>query len=526
MKRYLIGFIVLTISIFVIGIDKVSALSNNEFEVVYKTNTRILKKPAYYGYKYGIVFYISNTGFTYFLSNEPLAYSTTYVVVNKYDNYNFEFKENDNAFSTHELTKFKTFTNSYGINTSDRPIVWSNYDIPEVQVDLNDDGSVNYYYSTGNIAFYCNSEECINSNSKFDEIISTNIYSFLEFTFTLPTSSTICTRFEGLQEIEYECPLLELNYDIYNSDKNGNFNTMSFGIPHLIKKYLYDTGSSNVTKTDTIPLSDITSNKYTGNYTLDFDVNVTNLKLVIPFEHLKYSFVHISLDSSIPFEVKYIEKSSVEEYYSTVDITGKAGVMFIPKQIDEDMLMGFKFQETNTYSLQLRDTYKEDFKVLTYYSIGYCDDREYNDNIPVICNSGSGGYQTYINFKKGNLEQSVFVINRSYPNKDKSLVSYDSRYFMPVIYDHPYSKPTFLHPITGEEITLGNLLDFDSSLDKVTNESFFKQVSNAFNHFKQGIVVILQDISYFFSNLNVTLKYFFMVIFSITLFTFFIRFIL
>ena len=39
--------------------------------------------------------------------------------------------------------------------------------------------------------------------------------------------------------------------------------------PYIEKKYLYDTGSSSITKTDILSLSDTMSNIYEGNYIID-----------------------------------------------------------------------------------------------------------------------------------------------------------------------------------------------------------------------------------------------------------------
>lgn len=315
-KKFLSIFLVTIISFNFLVIDNVSALSNNEFEVVYKTNTRILKKPSYYGYKYGIVFYISGTGFTYFLSNEPLGYSKNYIVVNQYDNYNFEYKENDNAFSTHELAKFKTFTNSYGINTSDRPIVWSNYDIPEVQADSNSDGSVNYYYSTGNVTFFCNADECVNSlqlKKEFSHSDKNNPIKYIDLYFD---------NRDFQKNINFELKIKD-NNDYTNCIENCNYADITgFDISYLTKE---ETG---IYKWESL-------NSFNTGVGIDYEgeqfphnTNGTGVtlkgKINLNFDKSQYNFekirISIGLTNANNIQYKYFDKSSlssldIDEYY-------------------------------------------------------------------------------------------------------------------------------------------------------------------------------------------------------------------
>lgn len=58
------------------------------------------------------------------------------------------------------------------------------------------------------------------------------------------------------------------------------------------------------------------------------------------------------------------------------------------------------------------------------------------------------------------------------------------------------------------------------------NESFFKTLSKAFDRFKSNLSVILGDLNYFFNSLSTDYKYYFYVIFGLTLFGIVIRFIL
>jgi len=378
---------------------------------------------------------------------------------------------------------------------------------------------------TDNSTFVSYSEFDYNSY-EFNEIISTNKYSKIEFNFEIPLNEMICIKEEVIDgvitKIEYVCPAVELNYNIFSSDSNGNISKMIFGIPYIEHKYLYDTGTSSVIKSDTISLGRDMSYQYSGAMSLNSDSSNVSYKLVVDLTGLDYYYVNLSFDSNVDYEVTYYEKESEKEYIGSVDLTGKAGVMFIPKQIKEDMLLNFSFYQ-NEYSIQLRDTYKSDYNILAYYSVGYCDDRDYIDGIPYICNNGTG-YILSVEFEKGNSEQSLFIVNRDYPNKDTSIVYYDTRYFEYVIYNTLADTPTFTHPITGEEDSSNSLIDFDTSMTE--QDGFFKEMINALNHFKGVIMDIFGDVSYVFTNLPYQLRYFFIAVFSLVLIIFLTRFIL
>ena len=365
----------------------------------------------------------------------------------------------------------------------------------------------------------------------YSEIISGSQYSQVEFDFDLPLNQETCTKTEisntgSLETIEYICPMLDLYYSILNSDVNGLENSMSFGIPYIEKKYLEDTGSSSIEKTEIITLSEYISSFYEGNKVIDFDSNITSLKLIVPLDYLVGSYVNIYFSANTTFDVNLIERSSSSNYYDSVDITGKAGVLFVPKNVNNDFLATFNFNPSSIYGLQLRDTYESNFNILAYYSIGYCDYREYDSTIPIICNEGQGGYTVSFNFERDNVKQSIFVLNKNFPEETKAIVQYDTRYFVPVVYDELWSRPSFEHPITGETVVPDDLIDFDEALNDQDYESFFDMFIDSFNYFKDSLVGIFDNVTYFFNSLPVALKYFFMFIFTIILFIFLTRFIL
>lgn len=368
------------------------------------------------------------------------------------------------------------------------------------------------------------------TSTVFDEVINVNQYSQVEFTFEIPKSSSICKRddlVDGvLKPTEYECPLLDFNYDIRNTDINGYYDELaqSFGIPYLSYKHLEDTGNMMVTSIDTIPLSDFIDNRYYGNYYIDFTTDAISLKLVVPLDYLYATFIRVYFESNLKFSVDYIDREN--DYTETIDFTGKYAVTFKPKQIHEDMLLGFGFGKEGKYAVQLRDSYYSDYNILKYYTVGYCDGKTLNSSVSTSCKNT--GYFVYFDYKKGNTEQVVTVVNSNYGSEKsiKATVTYDTRYFVYAIHDTPYSSPTIHDPITDEDITLGDLSNFDSYLFKETNDSFFTMFTNAFNDFKTVILEIFQNVTYFYNNLPSVLQNFFIVIFTLVLFLFLIRFIL
>lgn len=117
-------------------------------------------------------------------------------------------------------------------------------------------------------------------------------------------------------------------------------------------------------------------------------------------------------------------------------------------------------------------------------------------------------------------------MNKNFPEETKAIVQYDTRYFVPVVYDELWSRPSFEHPITGETVVPDDLIDFDEALNDQDYESFFDMFIDSFDYFKDSLVGIFDNVAYFFNSLPVSLKYFFMFIFTIILFIFLIRFIL
>lgn len=363
----------------------------------------------------------------------------------------------------------------------------------------------------------------------FDEIIHTNSTSQVEFTFNFPLAEYTCVKdvYENgvLKKEEYPCPLLELEYDIYNSYLDGGVDLLSIGIPYIQKTFSEDTGTSSVARKENITLSDNNKNRYTGNYTVDYDNKIDSLKLIVPIEYIMHGYVRINIKSSEPFSVNKVNRDN--EGIGRIDITGKAGIGFIAKSISNDKMVGFNFGNQSTYGIQVRDSYEiKGYKVLSYYSIGSCHTGDFSNVDTNICVDGSPAYSAYFNLKRGNLKQIVLVKNRNYPSNEEAIVLYDKRYFDYVVYDFDYSRPILKHPITGEEITFPPLTEFDDYYIKGENDNLISVFYESMKDFKENIIKIFRYISELFNSMPQVLKNFFIVIFVLSLFVLFVKFIL
>ena len=173
MKNYLIGFIVMLISI--IPISNVKASEGYEVKATYGGSTFTFMSPEHYGYKYG--FYVYENGMYYskyyFLSNEPLAYSTGYVVVNNYDDISTDYVFANNPSVSTSLSSFSSRSSAYGLNNSRYKIIWSNYDVPEVE-------GTNPGVSTGNVSHACNASVCVSDfNYEYTIELNPNDYDYI-----------------------------------------------------------------------------------------------------------------------------------------------------------------------------------------------------------------------------------------------------------------------------------------------------------------------------------------------------------
>lgn len=579
MKKNLIAFIVLTISIFGIGISKIDALTGNEGTdfpdkpndgntnfIIYKASSNY--SDSYYSLNKDNIYMITvdDSVNNFESSSYNSSYSTNGITIDfiRYNNETYANRVTKIPFKVYRLVNNswslvsnvtnKTYSSAYrvgylyyssvniyyGVTTSKSTYPENMGFIPGLHqgptlnfAGLSSAESDRLRYEHIHDELTYEADEYV-SSFVFDEIINVNNYSQLEFTFELPMQTLTCTKdtvINGIPTQEsYDC-LFDLDYDIKNTDVDGVEDMSPFGIPYLLETKLYDNGNMSITKTDTIPLANNNSNSYSGNYFIEPNTDITSLKLVIPLEFINYTWVKIYFKSNLKYEINYVDRDTiVTDYFETVDITGKAGITFKPKQIVSDFMAGFNFGPKGAYTVQLKDNYVSPYNMLNYYNVGFCDMNYIDDgNVQVVPTSCFNGFQAYFNLKKGNENQVVTVLNRNYGTSNSnvtSTVTYDTRYFSYVIHDRLDSSPVIKDPISGEDIVIGNLYDFDDAIKDISNSGFFSSVTSAFNYFKGSIIYIFQNISYSFSHFPIELRYFFIVVFSLILFAFAIKFIL
>lgn len=147
-------------------------------------------------------------------------------------------------------------------------------------------------------------------------------------------------------------------------------------------------------------------------------------------------------------------------------------------------------------------------------------------------NPNSSTWFTYQDFDITQVEKSEFILLQKYHYLE-GYDTYSVDYFIP---ENAYFS---LVKVNENDIG-GNDFDYEwkdpdtgevnngsqSSSSNSNHNSFFSDFNNALDYFKDSIIGIFREATYFFNNLPIVLKYFFMVIFVLILFIFLIRFIL
>lgn len=318
---------------------------------------------------------------------------------------------------------------------------------------------------------------------------------------------------------------LDFGYDFHLVQANGEIDDLnSFNSPYFIEtsSFSLDNGTSSLPKdnyfrvvssglesciSDSYGLSCYDKNNIlikdtslVGNsYSIDkFTYSINNnplekvtssLKFVLDLEFNSSVIVDAFFKSSIPFDVIYHERTSFipdENYYDTIDLTGKYGVLFLPK-LDtsiSDLSVRTLFRGIGHLDVQHRtgiDPVKYD--ILSAYSMNYC--HKYlstQQQIPYSCNVSSGEFEFYLN--NDNLKQVLFFINSKFEESATAEVSisYDKRYYVYYVFDTPSSVVKVTNPNTNEETftSLENFYNF-ADVDAGFLKSLIKQISDFFH---------------------------------------------
>ena len=327
----------------------------------------------------------------------------------------------------------------------------------------------------------------------FEELLPTSLYKGLMFSFNTSNVSSD--------------DILSFNYNFYSSDENYNVLNSTFEIPYFgyNGKDIYSDGSYTLNY-QTNQLDSIPKNNYVNdNFLQNFKYFDSEYKLFVNFEMLEDNYLYAYLDSPLNYTVEYIEREENLYYFEEIDITGKYGVVFIPNDINNDYVSVMKFSEKGKYSVQLRDSYSEtneNYNILEYYQIGFCDNLDVTGLVPVQCiDSYFLSLNNYFREKK----QFVYVKNENnYDSSVKSVITYDTRYYTAYIQEYSNSNIEIINPNTGETDIFGPMTDFDNIYYEISNDNILElmktflndlqQTSDTFNYMWNNFYAVMPNI--------------------------------
>lgn len=415
MKKHLIGFIFLTILTSLIGINKISALTLNNGDVVPDIESNIGSSASF------IVFY-SKQYQNYVLVHFQEKYIKT---VNGIDNSYVQDNPTGNQFG-------KVYHNSLGgwCGSSNEPKVWFYY------LEDNEWKYKGYDCYGSDIPFIYEYDETIDHTSGPDSYF---------------TNETVNTDF--VKEY-YRTYIGYSSVNIFKHFYDGKFET-----PQLI--YSTDMNDLNIPP----------------------DVSIDGYKMITVPDGARYVFLSNVSNGSIYWLTTLEQIYSPQVFYVDPALSVQPTSYYIDgKNVDftvDPSLVSQKFDLSNFSGVKLIgiDIYGQDF-----------DGEE------------TGPFYFWV-------PEDAYV---------------DFSY----LYDTSDGEQTFYYnyidPETGEVVKVENVI-YD---DIVSERSFFRNFTNALNYFKDSIIGIFQNVTYLFTNLPISLQYFFIFIFTIILFIFLIRFIL
>lgn len=261
-------------------------------------------------------------------------------------------------------------------------------------------------------------------------------------------------------------------------------------------------------------------------YTIDLDFSLIideNSKVQVDFGEASNNYI-------LPVTVKKPKITILNPYYSDVNInvldkdnnvifkTTIGQATFIKNSLDFLPVVSLE------YGMNLdKDTIVYRFNYLRFYDM---------NNLYILPNVDSSTLDDSFKFSSSysingetiNKPNYVLEINKNnfddYPELNivinfKDIPSYNNTIVISSYYD---SYEDYYGIVYDNYInSINNIVD---------NDSFFEGLTKAFEHFKDKIKIILQDLDYFFNSLSNDFKYYFYIIFAIGLFGIFLKFIL
>lgn len=185
----------------------------------------------------------------------------------------------------------------------------------------------------------------------------------------------------------------------------------------------------------------------------------TGVKLIIPMESTKNVRYKVYFQTVVGFEVSYEYDDDVVDYYETIDLSNKYGVMFMPKIVANNYSSIYAiFEFGGIESISVYETY------------------DYNQNPIKVYED----LDTYISFNIDSELTNYNVFFKSEQKPLRSLVRYDTRYFTYHIVDSKYSVGIVENPNTGES----TFVDFgNTGTTKVT----FTDISSVFTYISEQL---------------------------------------
>jgi len=532
-KRCLIGFTVL-ISCFLFA-SKVSALEAHNINDLDLFSEEITEDYLYETYG------VSKDAFPYVV----MFASENSVISGRYEVYLFFMTENDNLglrdyesggvffcsfygdfayytwTSTNAITEeidLANYTINYksgaskgtwrGSKTKDDFYYFSNFDI----LTLNNPGTNNLSDVKITTDVYLPANQIQNYGfNKLNEVIDTDEIRSIQLDFIIPSNS-LGTSLDFSYNINSSKDLFDSPYftssEIYcSTDETGASSCTPFA--KSIDWYLdynFATNQNDILKNLNSNLERY-SNYVVNDYSyilFDDSKSVYSISFFISFDTVSGFDVNINFESNLYFNITYNYKNTsdalndpfIENYYSTIDLTGKYGVAFLPQTNLDDSYTGYRtlFKANNMVDIQLRDNYdSQEYIVLSAYSLNYCNEFLSNQNtIPYSCNNINGVFDFYINQSIDT--QTLFFINKNYENDVDLLITYDTRYYSYIIFETEYSTGTVIRPGEEEEteIYIGYFYNY---YDKYKNY----ELEHNFDIFLKPIKFIFDSISDFYN---------------------------
>lgn len=366
----------------------------------------------------------------------------------------------------------------------------------------------------------------------FDESINSNAISSVEFNFeingSIEENLDFNYSFENLLELtdnQFSSPYFSENYLKCDSDNlicglkvytsefevfqlldtsiSCDVNSFSLGCYDLTSVYNNLYASREHERLEVVNMSNsYVVENYVMSINNDISHNTTSLKFILPLELTSNISVNAYFESNLPFNVIYNYRDTLSEdnYFNTIDLTGKYGALFVPLldlEIDDNISIRTNFSAVGSFDIQHRDSFDmKNYNILSAYSLNYCNSYLESQNIyPYSCSNYNGVFDFYL--MQTFLNQSLMFVNVSYSNNISSLsnITYDTRYYTYYVLNSPHDTIIFTNPNTDDQVafSLYEFYNFSKDLDE-------NLLSSMLHCFSNPIKFIMDNINNFYTN--------------------------